>query len=216
MRPVSLVLATALLATAALPSASAAQGGGFVPGSRELFSIDFAAEPLGEFPRRLELRSGHMDMVMKDGVPALKASDLAEFVIHLTERLPQDFTLEFDLIPKASGNPQDISFEGTPVISQSTASMHVMWQPRVLMVVGGGPTSETKMPPEIEEVSYGQPTEVRVSFQGTTMQFYVNGQQTATLTDRQFARGRVLRVFLGAKDDDKYAVYLTKLRVAAR
>jgi len=186
---------------------------GFVPGSRELFSIDFAAEPLGEFPKRLKLLLGNMSMVMKDGVPALRASDPAQFLISLPERLPNDFTLEFDLIPKTCCNPTDLAFEGTPTQDRGPASMMVEWSPENLKAVGGGEMFQMNMPADLKAVLPGQPSEVRMSVKGTTVVLYTNGQQVFTI-DRKFPRGRVLRIHLGGQDDDKYAVYLTKLRLA--
>jgi len=189
---------------------------GFVPGSRELFSIDFAAEPLGEFPKRLKLLSGNLTMVMKDGVPALRASDPAEFLITFTAPLPQDFTLEFDLIPKACCNPSDLKFEGTPSSNRGEASMQVEWHPYYLATVGGGPMFQMNMPPDLTPLLPSQPTEVRASFQGGAFQLYTNGRLLYNLTDRKFPRGRIMRISLGGQDDDKYAVFLTKLRIAAR
>lgn len=55
----------------------------------------------------------------------LKASAEAEFVVTLREALPQNFTIEFDLIPKACCNPADLSFEGPPTRGQSSAPVSV-------------------------------------------------------------------------------------------
>ncbi len=219
MRSVFVGVATVSLLGVSLSGVSAAQsrvtlsGGGFVPGSRELFSIDFAAEPLGEFPKRLKLLSGNLTMVMKDGVPALRASDPAGFLINLSERLPQDFTLEFDILPKACCNPVDLAFEGTPTQDRGPASMMVEWHAERLATIGGGPMFQMNMPAELKPLLPSQPTEIRASFQGTTFTLYTNGQQIFTV-DRKFPRGRVFRILLGGQDDDKYAVYLTKLRIA--
>jgi hypothetical protein len=46
------------------------------------------------------------------------------------------------------------------------------------------------------------------------VKMYTNGRRLFTLTERKFVRGRVLRVSLGGQDDDKYAVYLSRLRIA--
>jgi hypothetical protein len=214
MRPVSLVLASSLLATVALPIASAAQSSGFKPGSRELFALDMAGVPVGEFPKQLKVMKGAMTVVEKDGMHMLRASDPAEFLIPLPELMPRDFTLEFDVVPKLSGNPWDLTFEGTPTINQGEASMHVMWQPAHLMTVGGGEGSQLKMPEDLAAAIPSMLTEIRASIDGTTLKLYTNGQMVLNLVNRKFVRSRVLRVFLGGQDDDKYAVYLAKIRVA--
>jgi hypothetical protein len=213
---VASVVSVALALQLVVVEPGAAQGGGFVPGTRELFSVDFAAEPLGEFPRRLKLLQGNMEMVMKDGIPMLKASDRAAFLINLPEVLPQDFTLEFDIVPKSCCQPEDLAFEGTPAISQSAHSMNFMWHHNSVRAVGGGESMDMPMPPDLAETLPAQLTEVRVVFQGPTFQLYTNGRPVATWSNRKFARGRVLRVFLGGQDDKDRAVYLSKLRIAAR
>jgi hypothetical protein len=197
-------------ANAGIPASPA---GGFVPGSRELFSVDFASEPLGEFPARLKTLQGTMTMVMKDGVPALRASDPSEFLNTPNERLPNDFTLEFDLVPKTCCNPSDLAFEATLSQNRGPTSIQLEWRTHHLITVGGGEMFQMPMPDDLYELVRGQPTEVRVSVNGTTVTLYTNGKQLFTV-DRQIPRGRVLRIFLGGQDDDKYAGYLTKLRIA--
>ena len=186
---------------------------GFVPGSRELFSVDFASVPIGEFPKRLKTVQGNMTMVMKDGVPALRASDVGVFLVNLAERLPDDFTLELDLIPKACCNPWDLELEATPAQDGGPASMVMLWSPTSLQTFGGGEGFSRKMPEDLKPLLPAQLSEVRVSVKGTMVVMYTNGQKLFTL-DRKIPRGRVLRVKLGGQDDDKYAVYLTKLRIA--
>ena len=214
MRPVSLILTTSILATVALTEASVAQSSGFVPGSREIFVLDMASVPVGEFPKQLKVLKGAMTVVEKDGMRMLRASDPAEFLIPLPELMPQDFTLEFDVVPKLGGNPWDLGFEGTPAINQGVASMYVMWKPDYTMTVGGGETSNLRMPEELAAAIPATLTEVRASMNGTTFKLFTNGQTVLNLSNRQFIRGRILRVFLGGQDDDKYAVYLSKIRVA--
>jgi hypothetical protein len=202
------------LLSAVAPGLSA-QGGGFTPGTRELFSVDFAAEPLGEFPKSLRLLQGTMDMVEHFGQRMLKASDRAEFLINLPEVMPQDFTLEFDLVPKECCQPHDLSFEGTRSINQDKTSAHVMWKREALMVVGGSDGNvDTPMPPDLANKLPGELVEIRVSVDGGTLKMFTNGREVLNLTNRAFVRSRVLRVFLGGQNDRDQAVYLAKLRIA--
>ena len=186
---------------------------GFVPGSRELFSVDFASVPIGEFPKQLKTIQGNMTMVMKDGVPALRASDVGVLLVNLAERLPDDFTLELDVIPKTCCNPWDLELEATPAQDGGPASMVMLWSPDALQTFGGGEGFSRKMPEDLRPLLPAQLSEVRVSVKGTMVVMYTNGQKLFTL-DRKIPRGRVLRVKLGGQDDNKYAVYLTKLRIA--
>jgi len=56
---------------------------------------------------------------------------------------------------------------------------------------------------------------VVVTFDGTEVKLYTNGQRLFTLADRRFMRSRVLRVFLGGQDEGDQAVYLAGLRITA-
>jgi len=214
MRPVSLVLVTSLLATVALPEASAAQSSGFKPGSRDLFVLDLASVPVGEFPKGLKLLNGNMTTVEKDGSRMLRASDPAEFLIPLPEIMPLDFTLEFDLVPKACCNPSDLVFEGTGSSNRGPASMQIEWHPAHLQAVGGGEMIQVPMPEELKAALPSMLTEVRASFEGGTFKLYTNGQRLMNLPNRKFVRTRSLWVRLGGQDDDKYAVYVSRIRIA--
>jgi len=148
----------------------------------------------------------------------LKASVSSEFLITLPQGqvLPPDFTLEFDLVPKACCNPQDLSFEGTPTINQGAGSAHVLWDSDgYLAVIGGGPNNyEAPMPEDLRTTLPGVLTRVVAVVQGPTIRLYTNGRRHYTL-DKQFARGRVLRVFLGVDPEAQDPVHLAGLRILA-
>ena len=151
----------------------------------------------------------------KDGAQMLKASTPTEILITLPEALPRDFTIEFDIIPKQCCNPEDLAFEGKATLSQSSGSARVLWHPDAQTVMGGGAHYQSATPADLRETTRGQLTHIVASFEGETFKLYTNGRRLYTLTDRRFARGRVLRVFLGGQDDADQAVYLARLRVVA-
>ena len=74
---------------------------------------------------------------------------------------------------------------------------------------------QATMPGDLRESLPGQLTQIVASFSGETVKLYTNGRRLYTLTERRFARGRVIRVFLGGQDDGDQAVYLARLRVTA-
>src|SRR5688572_30257555 len=74
----------------------------FIPGQRTLFYTDFTDEEVGNFPRRLQFKTGSMEVVELDGQRALKASDPSGLVIPLPEVLPPRFTVEIDVINRNS------------------------------------------------------------------------------------------------------------------
>ncbi len=180
------------------------------------FVLDLAGTPLGEIPTAIKQTKGMLEVVMNAGQPMLKASASSEFTITLPQPLPQVFTLEFDLVPKACCNPQDLSFEGTATINQGAGSAHVLWDSDgYLAIIGGGPNNyEAPMPEDLRTSLPGVLTSVVAIVEGPTIKLYTNGRRMYTL-DRTFARGRVLRVFLGGQDDNQQAVYLAGLRISA-
>ena len=195
----------------------------FAPGGRQLVLLDFSTFPLGPLSMQDLQRvgmfnlKGELEVVMKDGVHMLRAAEPSTFRVRLPEFLPNDFTLEFDLIPKNCCAPQDLSFEGTAEIRQDEVSAHVFWHRDYLQVVGGVKNEgyDKPMPAALSAVLPGQLTNIAVSLQGRTLRMFTNGQAIYTL-DRAFARGRVLRVFLGGQKagrDDP--VYLARMRIAA-
>jgi hypothetical protein len=196
------------------PPAGVAYAAGFQPGGQQLFLLDLSGTPVGEVPTTIKPLRGNVEVVLQGGMRMLKASSASEFLITLPQVLPQDFTLEFDLVPKRCCPPPDLSFEGTPTVNQGSASAHLLWQADgYLAVVGGAQDNyETPMPDDFRATLPGVLTQVRVSVTGSTIKLYTNGRRLYTL-DRQFARGRVLRVFLGGVDDLN-AVYLAGLRIA--
>src|SRR5688500_11899369 len=188
------------------------------PGRAHLFVLDLSGTPVGEFPTTIKQRQGSMEVVIKDGMPMLKASVTSEFVITLPpgEVLPADFTLEFDLVPKPCCAPQDLSFEGTPLINQGAGSAHILWDSDgyLAIVGGGGQNYEAPMWEDFRTLLPGVLTRVVAVVQGPTIRLYTNGRRHYTL-DKQFVRGRVLRVSLGVDLVRQDPVYLAGLRILA-
>ena len=201
---------------AAVPCVGVGQPG--QPGAgTTLFQLDLSQTPVGELPANIDLVTGILEVALKNGVPMLKASALSEFRITLQplgQVLPPDFILEFDLVPKLGSNPQDLSVEGTPTINQGDASAHVLWHATGSLAVigGGGDSYETPMPEDLQATLPGVLTKVRLEVEGPTMRLYTNGRRHYTL-QKQFARGPVLRVYLGAQNGGTEAVYLAGLRI---
>jgi hypothetical protein len=196
---------------------TAAASAGFAPGARELFSLNFAQDPLGEFPRSIRQLSGNMEVVEKDGMKMLRASSDSEFLITLPERLPDRFTLEFDVITRAAGyNSMELAFEGTPTMNRSAASAYVSWWQGALTLFGGreAATNPIAMPPDVRAEIEGQLAELRVDFAGDNFKMYVNGRRIYSAPELKFVRARVLRVGLGGINSNQYAVHLARLRIA--
>jgi hypothetical protein len=184
----------------------------FTTGGRDIVRVDIAGTAVGDFPAGIQMIDGIMAVVDFNGQRLLRASSRSSFLVRLPQVLPQDFTLEFEIVPKAGGNPEDLAVEGTPQIDQSAGSANVMWHRDYLQIVGGGPTYDSKVPPTFAAGLPSSLTHVAITMQGSTMKLFTNGRLMYTQT-RQFARSRVLRVFLGGQDDGPNAVYLAGLGV---
>jgi outer membrane protein OmpA-like peptidoglycan-associated protein len=68
----------------------------FVPGDRVIFFDDLTRDEVGNFPQRLELEKGNMEIAEWKGSRWLRTPTYSDFSIPLPETLPERFTLEFD------------------------------------------------------------------------------------------------------------------------
>ncbi len=84
----------------------------FVPGERPLFVEDFATDRVGDFPRRLRMVRGAMEVVEWRGGRFLRVSSDSDFEVVLPQALPPRFTVEFDLyLPRGNGYPLELRVE---------------------------------------------------------------------------------------------------------
>lgn len=200
----------------------------FAPGGQQLVLLDFSTFPLGRVVPPAsggclsvipvcDIR-GQLEVVMQDGKPMLRASGRSSFVVRLPQRLPADFTLEFDLIPMTCCQPEDLSFEGVADIAygQTAVSANVLWHHDHHAIVGGVKDQgfSMPMPAKLAAVVRGSLTNIEVSFRGSSLTMYTNSEEVYSV-QREFVRGTVLRVFLGGQNDTDQAVYLARLRIGA-
>jgi OOP family OmpA-OmpF porin len=81
----------------------------FKPGDRVLYVDDFTGDEVGDFPKRMEFKSGALEIVDWKGTRYLRAAEDSRFYVKLPEMLPERYTMEFDYaIP--SGGEVWISF----------------------------------------------------------------------------------------------------------
>jgi OmpA-OmpF porin, OOP family len=92
------------------PGAGAWANYDFKPGDRIIFAEDFMKDEVGDFPRRMEFKSGQIEIVEWNGARWLRSGSGGEVYINLPEALPERFTMEFDLA--GSGNSMEITFHG--------------------------------------------------------------------------------------------------------
>ena len=189
-------------------------GGTFTPAPNVLFATDFSQDPIGSFPKGLQYVRGSLEVVSVGGVPMLRASSASEFRIPFGGPLPQDFTLEFDLIARDGAGDQ-IAFEGGPNYGPGPSSALIGWGKVGVTVQGGGGTNQVRFSADVEAELVGQRVSVQVMMTGTHFKLFTNGRQNLNIPILAFRRASVLRIAIGADNDAEYAVYLAGIRLAA-
>ena len=189
----------------------------FVPGSRTIFFTDFTEDQVGNFPKRLTFKNGQMEVVELDGGQrALKASSYSELHIPLPEALPQKFTVELDVINRDSRGVAANTFEisGGNALNDDKFTV-VGWGHNGLSVNGGGVQGMSIMAKDADITRYvGHPASFRILGDGQALKLYADEKRIANIPNGGFQRGRTLVLDLQGRDDEKNAVYVTRIRVA--
>jgi outer membrane protein OmpA-like peptidoglycan-associated protein len=190
----------------------------FSPGQRTLFFTDFTDETVGNFPQRLQFKSGSMEIVELDGQRALKATTASGFVVPLSEMLPEKFTLEIDVINRNSlgvAAPTIKVYGGTaPKTDVDTEKTRIAFGHLGWDVMGGGTESQASFTSDETEAFVGHAVSVRVLGDGGYLKVYADGRRLANVPNASFARGRGIFVALEGRDEESNAVYVTRIRVA--
>jgi hypothetical protein len=191
----------------------------FIPGNRVIFFTDFSEDRVGNFARGLKYKAGAMDVVDVDGVKLLRATSRSQFLIPAGKRLPERFTLEFDVVvPGSAVTGYDVlAFEGGAELDRSGASAEVNWAPGGTVIIGGGQTagsSDAKIPDPMLAGLRGQVAHVRVLMDSAYFKLYVNERRMYNIPELAFRRDSVIRVFLRGSEEPGLAFYLARIRVA--
>ena len=76
------------------PGAGAWLNYDFVPGTRIIYYNDFSEDDIGDFPRRMKLKEGNLEVVNIKGQKMLRAAESGKIFVVLPEKLPDRFTVE--------------------------------------------------------------------------------------------------------------------------
>lgn len=201
------------------PNASGKPGEGawvnydFVPGDRVIFFDDFANDVVGNFPQRLELLRGNMEVAEWKGRRWLRTTTYSDFIVPVPEVLPPRFTLEFDLYAPFNWNVLEVS-GAMPEADDATQYTEVCVSPYgsragVKNLSSKEEISVTKFP---EQVIQGV-MHCRVMADGKYMKMYVNENRVANFPNANFLRSDRLLFVIAA--DPEYPLMLTDIRVAA-
>ncbi|MBI4409132.1 MAG: OmpA family protein [Gemmatimonadetes bacterium] len=178
----------------------------FVPGERVLFFEDFARDPVGDFPARLQLVNGNMEVAEWKGTRVLRATSTASFDIPFAQPLPDRFTLEAELYITTSGIAE-ITAAPEGKRAQTT---RVFCGPTKAGAEGAGVNAQASL---WSKNLRGTVVTCRFMAAGNTVKVYLNEERVANVPNASLGRSNKLRFTVDGTE--KYPVFISSLRVAA-
>ena len=175
----------------------------FVPGDRVIFAEDFAKDNVGDFPKRLQLGRGNVEVADWQGQRFARATSYSTIIIPLPEVLPSRFTVEFDY-NGSDGWTAEMSFDSTaadPTLMQISPSTGGF--------LGGGVDSRSGLP----EGGQRPITHVAVMADGKYGKAYLNGVRVSNAPNT--ALGRTKAISITVTGDQDTPAYISNIRVAA-
>lgn len=175
----------------------------FKPGERVLFAEDFTKDEVGDFPRRLELKEGNMEVAEWQGGRYLRGTSGGSFYIPLSEPLPERFTLELNYTG-STGWPLYVFFS-----PENESPTYVYAKPHQGGLQGGGTSS-------ISETSQSLPNTlvpIRVMVDGSYAKVYLGDKRVGNAPNAKL--GRSNKILFKFDANETVPVFIGNLRVAA-
>ena len=188
----------------------------FVPGNKVIFFTDFSEDRVGNFARGLKFVSGQMDVVERDGIKVLRATERSEFRIPVGKPLPQRFTLEIDVIapPEHCCGYEVFSVEGGPNRDRGAESAEIHWHPNGVTIIGGDRNQNANMPEAMRPQFMGKLAHIRILMDSAYLKMYVNERRMFNIPEFKFRRDSVILTHVFGSPEDNMAVFITSIRVA--
>ena len=184
----------------------------FTPGERTLFMETFASSNVGDFPRSLHYMSGTMEVVSVQGRKMLRASSGGVFQIQLPERLPERFTLQFDVQQMSDGNASiytrvpERDDDTRPFYGYDGDYLNVgSWR-------GSGLWSNRE-PKSVKAIERDVLLPVEITVDGEYLKMYVGRERVANVPRADLGRHNAITFSISSRDDR--LVYIGNIRVAA-
>jgi len=181
----------------------------FKPGDRVLFYDDYAADEVGNFPRRLELVEGNMEVAEWRGGRYLRSTGLGEIAIPLPETLPERFTVEMDVYNGARRNAWgEVTVRFVQRPGSENAVVKENWTRSG--VLGTGQNALTDVG---QEKFNDRIVPLRIMVDGSYIKVYMDEKRVANLPNVQL--GRANKIWVSIPGSDESPAYVGAIRVAA-
>jgi len=209
--------AGASAATPATPAAGATGGAGplpedkmfvnydFIPGDRTIFAEDFSRDNVGDFPKRLQLTEGNLEVAEKSGQRWLRSTSTATVFIPLSEVVPDRFTFEMDYVIDPTwglqiyfGDPAKADDQNYVRASMGTAGIE------------GGSVKSTADVPTGAELPVAH---LAVMGDGKYVKVYLDGVRVGNVPNATLARGNA--IYITSSGEEGNPTLIGNIRLAA-
>ena len=182
----------------------------FKPGDRVLFFEDFSHDEVGDFPRRLELLEGNMEVAEWRGGRYLRSnSSTGEIAIPLPEVLPERFTVEMDVYNGARMNSWgEVTVRFVEKRTSNTPVVRENWTRTG--VVGTGRDFETDVGQDKFRDKF---VPLRIMVDGKYVKVYMGEKRVANAPSVDLGRAKKIWVQIPASEESP--AYVGNIRVAA-
>lgn len=181
----------------------------FVPGEKVLFYEDYTKDEVGNFPQRLELVSGNMEIAKWRGARYLRSTGAGEIAIPLPEVLPPRFTLEMDVYHGARRNTWgEVTVRFTERPSAQNPVVQVNWTKGGILAMGHESMTDVG-----QEKFADQFVPIRVMADGKYVKVYMGDKRVANVPNADL--GRANKIWVRVPASDESPAYVGAIRVAA-
>jgi OOP family OmpA-OmpF porin len=164
----------------------------FKPGERVLYADDFMQDEVGDFPRRLELDSGTMEIVEWEKLRWLRLTTTSKFFVPLAEPLPERYTMEFDFaVPRGE-------MWIYPNHEDPNPSYMIFADGGVGGVAGEGPQARSQANEELRD----KVARARVMADGKYVKLYVNEKRVANIPNFDPVRTSKVQFYVDASEEE--------------
>lgn len=188
----------------------------FVPGERVLFAEDFSRDRVGNFPERLELVSGNMEVIEWRSKRWLRVSSEGALGIPLPEKLGTRFTMEFDATIPWNGMGFYAAAAadklGPLPVARSSATVHLSGT--LAGVARANSTEGSLLDPRTLFADMFEPVNstgsrvfhVRMEADGRYVKVYLDEKRIANIPNADFGRANKIFIEYGGPQDDVFPV----------